>query len=52
MNMDAHQLNFKSGMFDGAYALESIMHMNREKVLSEVHRVLKMVLLLVYVIGM
>ncbi|WP_283748428.1 class I SAM-dependent methyltransferase [Bacillus cereus] len=41
MNMDAHQLNFKSGMFDGAYALESIMHMNREKVLSEVHRVLK-----------
>lgn len=41
MKMDVHKMSFKENVFDGAYALESIMHMDREKVLNEVHRVLK-----------
>ena len=38
---DAHQLPFKKGVFTGAYALESLMHMNRRKVLDQVFKVLK-----------
>lgn len=41
LNMDAHNLIFKPNIFDSAYALESIMHMNRETVLKQVRNVLK-----------
>ncbi|MGV7002174.1 SAM-dependent methyltransferase [Priestia megaterium] len=41
LNMDAHSMFFKKEMFDGVYAIESIMHMDRFKIFEQVHNVLK-----------
>lgn len=41
LKMDAHKLNFKPEVFDGAYAIECIMHMDRNKVFEEVYKALK-----------
>lgn len=39
--MDAINMKFPENIFDGIYALESIMHMERQKVLKNVHKCLK-----------
>lgn len=41
MNMDAHDLKFKPNIFDKVYAIESIMHMDREKIIEQVNIVTK-----------
>lgn len=39
--MDASKMNFPSCFFDGVYAIESIMHMDRKEVLKRIYRSLK-----------
>ena len=41
LKADAHHLPFKQGVFTAAYALESLMHMDRKRVLNQVCHVLR-----------
>jgi cyclopropane fatty-acyl-phospholipid synthase-like methyltransferase len=41
LKADAHHLPFKQGVFTAGYALESLMHMNRKRVLHQVCHVLR-----------
>lgn len=39
--MDSHELKFDSERFDGAFAMETMVHMKKLIALKELHRILK-----------
>lgn len=41
LNMDAHAMSFKEGVYDCAFSLETLEHMNQKLVFKEIYRVLK-----------